>query len=492
FTCPDCNDSWEVGNVSSPIKFGTDGWRGVIAEDFTFANVRACAQGVASYLKRAALAPRGLIIGYDTRFASEDFAAAAAEIIAGNGIKVYLCPKAAPTPVISFGVLTRQAGGAIIITASHNPAAWNGFKCKSESGSSVPPEVTDEIEKHISDALATGRIDKLPLAKAREQRLVEYLDLAPLYFDHIARLVDLDSLRQAKIKVVVDAMYGAGAGYLKALVGKGTIDLVEINGERNPLFPGIERPEPIGPNLVKLMATVRESGANVGLATDGDADRIGVVDEKGNFLTTLQVFALLALYLLEVRGERGPIVKTITNTSMVYRLGEIFNVPVYETSVGFKYVAPVMLAENALIGGEESGGYGFRGHVLERDGILAALYFLDLVAKTGKNPSQLIDYLYSKVGPHHFDRRDITFPEAKRPVIMARLGHNPPDNIEDVSVVRFDTADGFRFVLTDGTWLLIRFSGTEPLLRIYAESSTPARVARLLELGKTLAGVDKG
>jgi len=477
--------------TTNPIKFGTDGWRGVIAEDFTFANVRACAQGVASYLKRAGLANQGLIIGYDTRFASEDFAATAAEVIAGNGIKVYLCPKAAPTPVISYGVLARQAGGAIIITASHNPAAWNGFKYKSESGSSAPPEVTDEIEKHISAALANGRIGTLPLAKAREQGSVEYLDLAPLYFDHIARLVDLDSLRRAKIKVVIDSMYGAGAGFLKALLGGGAIELVEINGERNPLFPGIERPEPIGPNLVKLMATVKETGANVGIATDGDADRVGVVDEKGNFLTTLQVFALLALYLLEVRGERAPIVKTITTTSMLYRLGEIFNVPVHETSVGFKYVAPVMLAEKALIGGEESGGYGFRGHVLERDGILAALYFLDLVAKTGKNPSQLIDYLYSKVGPHYFDRSDVQFPEAERPAIMTRLGHNPPDKIEGVSLARFDTADGFRFVLADGSWLLIRFSGTEPLLRIYAESSTPARVARLLQQGKRLAGVDK-
>jgi len=450
--------------------------------------VRVCAQAVARYLKQSGLASRGLVIGYDTRFASEDFASAAAEVVAGNGIKVYLCPKATPTPVISFGILAQKAGGAIVITASHNPAIWNGFKYKSEDGSSASDEVTAGIEKYISHILATGKIDQMPLAKALEQGLVEYLDLAPIYFQHVARLIDLDELRRARLKVVVDPMYGAGAGYLKALLDGGAIKVVEINGERNPLFPGIQ-PEPIAANLAKLSATVREQGANVGLATDGDADRLGIIDEKGMFLTTLQVFALLCLYLLEIRGERGLIVKTITTTGMLDRLGEIFNVPVRETPVGFKYVAPIMLAENALIGGEESGGFGFRGHMPERDGILSALYFLDLMVKTGKNPSELIEYLYSKVGPYHFDRVDVEFPEPERQVIIERIKHNHPEYIDGVKVVKFDTTDGFRFILADTTWLLIRFSGTEPLLRIYAESSTPARVEKLLELGKELAGV---
>jgi phosphomannomutase len=225
------------------------------------------------------------------------------------------------------------------------------------------------------------------------------------------------------------------------------------------------------------------------LATDGDADRIGIIDENGVFLTQLQVYALLALYMLEVRGERGPIVKSITTTSMLYRLGEMFNVPVYETSVGFKYIAPVMLAENALIGGEESGGYGFRGHIPERDGILAGLYFLDLMVKTGKTPSELLDYLYSKVGPHHYERVDMEFPAGERQAIINRIKDNPPESIDGVKVVKFDTSDGFRFILADNTWLLIRFSGTEPVLRIYAESDSPARVKKLLETGKGLAGV---
>jgi len=477
-----------IGLKNNPIKFGTDGWRGIIAQDFTFDNVRVCAQAVADYVKQAGLANRGLIIGYDTRFASEDFASAAAEVVAGNGIKVYLCPEATPTPVISYGVLTQKVGGAIIITASHNPAIWSGFKYKSEDGSSAPPEVIAEIEKHISHILTTRKIDQMPLAKALEQGLVEYRDLAPIYFQHIASLIDLDSLRQAGLKIVVDSMYGVGAGYLKTLLSGGVIEVVEINDERNPLFPGIQ-PEPIAANLGKLSATVKQQGANVGLATDGDADRLGIVDENGVFLTTLQVFALLCLYLLEIRGERGLIVKTITTSTMLDRLGEIFNVPIRETPVGFKYVGPMMLAENALIGGEESGGFGFRGHMPERDGILSGLYFLDLMVKAGKNPSELVDYLYSKVGPHYYDRVDVTFPEPERQTVIERLKHNHPEHIDGVKVVKFDASDGFRFILADTTWLLIRFSGTEPLLRIYAESDSPARVERLLKLGGELTGV---
>jgi len=474
--------------MNNPIKFGTDGWRGIIAQDFTFDNVRICAQGVADYLKQAGLANRGLVIGYDTRFASEDFASASAEVIAGNGIKVYLCPKATPTPVISFGILAQKAGGAIIITASHNPAMWNGFKYKAEYGSSASPEVETEIEKHISQTFATGKISRIPLTEALAQGIVEYVDLAPIYAQQLTKLIDINELRQAKLKIIVDSMYGAGAGYFNMLLGEGAIELVEINNERNPLFPGIQ-PEPIAVNLAKLSATVVKQGASVGLATDGDADRIGIVDEKGVFLTPLQIFALLCLYLLEIRGERGLIVKTRTTTSMLYRLGEIFKVPVNETLVGFKYIAPIMLAENALIGGEESGGYGFRGHVPERDGILAGLYFLDFMIKTGKTPSELLDYLYSKVGPHYYQRIDIKFPEDKRQAIINHIRDNLPHSIDGVKVVKINTEDGFHFILADTTWLLIRFSGTEPVLRIYGESDSQARIERLLELGKGLAGV---
>jgi len=441
---------------------------------------------VADYLKQAGLAQRGLIVGYDTRFASEDFASAAAEVVAGNGIKVYLCPKATPTPVISYGVLAKKTGGAIIITASHNPAIWNGFKYKTEQGSSASPEVTAEIEKRISHTLTTGKINRMPLSKALDRGMVEYLDLDPIYIQQLTRLIDLNQLRQARLKVVVDSMYGAGAGYFNMLLGGGAIQLVKINSERNPVFPGIQ-PEPIAANLTKLSATVKEQKADIGLATDGDADRIGIIDEKGEFLTQLQVFALLCLYLLEVRRERGAIVKTITDTSMIDRLGEMFDLPVYETPVGFKYVAPIMQAKNALIGGEESGGYGFRGHVLERDGILAGLYFLDMMVKTGKTPSQLLGYLYSKVGPHYYQRKDFTFLENERQAIEKHISDNLPRSIDGVKVVKVNTADGFHLTLADTTWLLIRFSGTEPVLRIYAEAPTPEMVQALLAEGGRMA-----
>ena len=474
--------------MNNPIKFGTDGWRAVIADEFTFTNVRFCAQGVADYLKKKKLAGRGVYIGYDHRFASEDFAAAAAEVIAGNGIKVFLSPKAIPTPFVSFGVINKNCGGGIAITASHNPAKWNGFKFREETGASVSSETSIEVEKHIDHTFNAGKINSTPLAQALKEKSVEYLDLTPSYIASISKLVDLNTLRNAGLKVAVDSMYGVGSGYFKSLLSGGDTRITEINGERNPAFPGIN-PEPIAVNLQKLISLVPEQKADVGIATDGDADRIGIVDEKGLFLTQLQVFALLCLYLLEVRGERGPLVRTITSTSMLDRLGELFKVPVYETPVGFKYVAPVMIANNALIGGEESGGYGFRGHIPERDAIPAGLYFLDFMVKTGKTPSQLLVYLYSKVGEHYYDRLDIHFPEEKRQAIIKRVQDNAPKSIENVKVVRLDTQDGFRFILADNSWLLIRFSGTEPILRIYTETNDTERVKRMLQFGRELAGV---
>jgi phosphomannomutase len=476
---------------ANPIKFGTDGWRGIIAGDFTLDNVRYCAQGVADYLKGAGLTARGLVIGYDTRFASEDFAAAAAGVIAANNIRVHLAPKPTPTPVTSYGVLALKAGGAVIITASHNPGAWNGFKYKNEHGSSASDAITSKIVGFIDRAYGAGRVDTMSLDDARNRGLLTDADLDSPYYAQISRLVDLEALRRASLKIVIDPMYGAGAGYLKRALGGGcggAITLTEIHSKRNPIFPGL-RPEPIMPHLAGLVTAVKRRRASVGLATDGDADRMGIIDEKGNFLTQLQVFALLCLYMLEVRGERGPIIKSLTTTSMAFRLGELFKVPVYETAVGFKYIAPLMLEKDALIGGEESGGYGFRGHVAERDGILANLYFLDLMVKTGKSPAALLEYLYRKVGPHYYHRVDIKFPASAREAIIKRVSQNPPATIDGTQVLRVDTPDGYRFNLADNSWLLIRFSGTEPLLRIYAETSSPERVGRLLETGRKMAGV---
>ena len=474
--------------MNTHIKFGTDGWRGIIADDFTFANVRYCTQSLLEHLKDRGSADRGLVIGYDTRFASEDFAAAASEVVAGNGVKAYLSAKAVPTPLISYGVTQHEAAGAIIITASHNPAKWNGFKIKTSEGASAPAEVVGDVESRLPQIAAQNLAKHAPFDEGLSRGLIEYVDLDPPYLQHIAQMIDLDGIRQAGLRIIVDSMFGAGAGYLRTILQGGTTQVIEINGERNPAFPGIQ-PEPIARNLSKLCDMVRDSTAGVGLATDGDADRIGIVDEQGTPLTPLQIFALLALYLLEARGERGAIVKTLTTTSMLYKLGQVYNVPVYETPVGFKYVAPKMIEENALIGGEESSGFGFRGHLPERDGILAGLYFLDAMTRLRKSPSQLIEHLYSVVGPHHYQRADLEFPAEEREAITNRLTSRLPDHIAHSEVTRVNTIDGYHFSLADGSWLLIRFSGTEPILRVYSEASSIERANELIAEGRRLAGV---
>jgi alpha-D-glucose phosphate-specific phosphoglucomutase len=473
--------------VGGVISFGTDGWRAVIAEDFTFPNVRACAQGVAEYLKEEKLTNETLVIGYDTRFDSEDFAAAAAEVLAANGINVYLCSQAAPTPVISYAITALKSIGGIIITASHNPARWNGFKYKDSAGSSAPSELVAKIEQYANHAVSSGTTKRMPIDEAVEKQIVTMYDPFPVYERQVNSLLDLEVIRQSRLKIIDDSMFGAGIGYFQSLLNGGNIDITEINGERNPLFPGIQ-PEPIAKNLVKLSNMVRAQKADVGLANDGDADRIGIMDEKGEFLNPHQVFALLTLYFLEIKGLRGPIVKCLTSTNMIYRLGKLFDVPVYDTKVGFKYVASVMIEKDALIGGEESGGYGFRGHVTERDGILAGLYFLDFMIRTGKTPSQLLDYLYSKVGAHYYDREDFHISPEQRQPLLDRMTDATPDVIAGVKVTEIDTTDGFRYVLADDSWLIMRFSGTEPLVRIYAESENPENVQRIIDAGKNLLG----
>jgi alpha-D-glucose phosphate-specific phosphoglucomutase len=470
------------------IKFGTDGWRGIIADDFTFDNVRLCTQGVAEYLKQNGFNELGLVVGYDTRFASEQFAAAAAEVIASNNIKVHLCSKPSPTPVVSYSVLATNSAGAIIITASHNPASWNGFKYKNQLGASAPSETISQIEQNIHK-LTTGSLrlptKKLLLSESIAAGFLDYLDPNPSYFKQLSQLIDIEELCQHKIKVIVDSMFGAGAGYFKEILKGGLLEVNEINAERNPSFPNIN-PEPINKNLSRLSELVVKHKADVGLATDGDSDRIGIIDENGRFLNQHQVFALLSLYLLEIKGQRGAIIKTVTSTDMVSRLGAIYNLPVYETPVGFKYVAPMMLKEDAIIGGEESGGYGFRNHIPERDALLAGLYFLDFMIKTQKTPSQLLADLYKKVGQHYYDRIDLHISTDKRQTIINQLGSLQLNTLAGMKVTSTTATDGYRFHFTDDSWLLIRFSGTEPLVRIYAESGSPVKVSELLNACKKL------
>jgi len=473
--------------MSHTIRFGTDGWRGVIAEDYTFENVRRATQGYASYMIRHGKAGATFVIGHDKRFHSENFALAAAEVMAGNGLKVLLTDGATPTPVIAYSVVHHKAAGAINITASHNPPTDNGFKVRNEFGGAIDPDGLKEIEALIPED--ESGVKRMPASDAEALGLIQRFDPAPAYIEHLKALIDVEPIKQAGLKVVVDCMWGNGAGWFPRILAGGKTEIVEIHNERNPIFPEMKRPEPIPPNInVGLKKTV-DLGADVLLITDGDADRVGVGDEKGNFINQLQVYALLALYLLEVRGERGAIVKTLSTTSMLEKLGKMYNIPVYETGVGFKYVAPKMLETNAMIGGEESGGYAFRGNVPERDGILAGLYILDMMVKLQRKPSELIDLLFSKVGPHFYDRVDRTFKGERSAREQAILAANPA-TIGGLKVTGLNTTDGFKFSLEDGGWLLIRFSGTEPIMRVYCETTHKDRVPFILKDGLRIAGLE--
>ena len=471
--------------MASDIRFGTDGWRAIIAEDFTFANVARCAQGLADYLKNLGNADQGLVVGYDTRFLSRKFAETVAGVCAGNGIRVYLSKKAAPTPVMSFNVLHFRAAGAAIITASHNPGIWNGFKFKPEYAGSATQEITDQLEAAIKAGPGPTFV---PLERARDQGLIVDIDPDPPYLERIGALVDLQAIRDAGLAVLVDAMFGAGGGYLPGLVSGGPTKVEEIHGLPNPAFPGMEQPEPIAHNLVSLIEQVKSDKASVGLALDGDADRLGVVDEDGRFVTTLEVFSLLALYLLEVKGLRGALVKGVTSSMMLNKLGTKFGVDVHEMRVGFKYIGPKMSQVDALMAGEESGGFAFRGHIPERDGILSGLYLLEYMAQTGKSPSQLVDHLFDQVGPHYYNRRDLSFDPNDRERIDQRLRSSQLKELAEMPVRSSDDIDGRRLVFDDA-WLVSRFSGTEPLLRIYAEADRPEKVAALLDAAVDYLGV---
>lgn len=474
----------------APIRFGTDGWRAIIGADYTVENVRLLTQAVAQYWLEAhpAEAERGFVVAYDTRFNAEMFASAAAEVLAGNGIPVALTDAPTPTPVFAHAIVNRRAGGGITLTASHNPFAYQGYKVRSAYGGATPPEELAKIEQ-VLRALQPRDIRSKSLAQAREEGLCQQFDAAPDYVAHIGRLVDLEGLRAWDGTLVVDAMYGAGRDWFSDILHSGSLRVYDLHNERNPMFPGLHNPEPIPGNLQDLFSIVSQMGAQLGLATDGDADRLGACDEEGRFLNQLTVMSLLALYLLEVREQRGPTVKTFTSSGMLNRLGERFDVPVYETPVGFKYVAPKMLETNALLGGEESGGYAFRGHVPERDGILAGLFLLDYVVQSGRSPAELVEHLFDMVGPHHYDRLDLDFPQEERANIAARIQACEPTKLANGEVVNRRTEDGFHFTLQDGAWVCVRFSGTEPIMRIYAEAESEARVQALLQAARALAGV---
>jgi phosphomannomutase len=474
--------------MTTKITFGTDGWRGRIAEDYTFDNVRRCAQGFASYLLEKGRQGQWVVVGYDKRFDSEYFAAAVAEVLAGNGLKVYLTDGATPTPVIAYAVVDKKACGAVNITASHNPGTDNGFKVRDEHGGAIDPEGLLKIEAAIPGTVE--EVKRKMIDVATEEGLIVIFDPHTPYMEHIQKLIDLQPIKEAGLIVMVDSMWGNGAGYFPRLLSGGKTKIIEIHNERNPLFPEMKRPEPIPPNInVGLKATV-DNHADVLLITDGDADRCGIGDENGQFVNQLRVYALLAYYLLEVRGLRGAIVKTLSTTGMLNILGKMYNVPVYETGVGFKYVAPKMMETDALIGGEESGGYAFRGNVPERDGILAGIYMLDLMVRLGKKPTELLKILFDKVGGEYFyDRIDRPFTGDRKNREALILKANP-QSIGGLKVTELVTVDGYQFKLEDGGWMLIRFSGTEPIMRVYCETRHADKVQAILQDGLKVAGLN--
>lgn len=473
--------------MAQDIKFGTDGWRGRIAEDYTFDNLRRCAQGFADYLLENGHKGEWVVVGHDKRFHSENFAATVAQVLAANGLRVYLTQGATPTPVISYAVVDKKAVGGVNITASHNPATDNGFKVRDEHGGAIAPDGLKEIEAKIPDSVMG--VKSMAFEDAVSEGLVVKFDAAPAYIEQIHRLIDLEPIKNAGLKVLVDPMWGNGAGWISGLLAGGETEVVEIHNVRNPIFPEMSRPEPIPPNVDVGLEKTLTVGADVDVILDGDADRVGIGDEKGQFIDQLRVYGLLAYYLLEVKGRRGPIVKTLSTTTMLNKLGKLYDVPVYETGVGFKYVAPKMLETNAMIGGEESGGYAFQGHVPERDGILAGLYILDMMVQLGKKPSELIDLLFGKVGAHYYDRIDTRF-TGDREKRMDLIENANPETIGGLKVEKLVTTDGYKFVLEDGGWMLIRFSGTEPIIRVYTETTHKDKVQAILDDGLRIAGIE--
>lgn len=474
--------------MTSNIRFGADGWRGKIARDYTFDNVQRVAQAFADYLREdAGMAGRSVVVGYDKRFASEDFAAAVAEVLAGNDLHVFLSNVATPTPVLSFTVLNKQAAGAVIITASHNPPTYNGFKVRDDQGISIAPDDLKRIEARIPGSVSA--VKQVPLQQAIQAGQVETFDPAPAYVEYIKQHLDLDVVRQAGFRVVYDAMWGVGAGWLKRLLGSGSTEIHPIREQRNPLFPGMRRPEPIPPNIAALSKEVVDLKADVGIATDGDADRVGLVDQNGDFVTQLQVAGLLMLYLAQLRQQRGAIVKTLTSTVMLNVLGRQFGLDVFETAVSPKYIGAKFVETDAMLGATESGGFMFRG-LTERDGILSALYLLDLMARTGKQLDQLLEWLYETVGArYYYDRIDTPLSLEQHQAVVQRLPQAEPTTLGGLAVTGRDRLDGFRFHLADGGWLLIRFSETEPIVRVYCETTDESRVKPLLDEGLKLAGL---
>jgi phosphomannomutase len=471
------------------IRFGTDGWRGVVADDFTYETLRYAAQGVGEYLAAKGADPLA-VVGYDCRFASEIFALEVARVLAANEVRSLLVNRPSPTQVASWTVIDRKAAGAAVITASHNPYTFNGLKYKPETGSSAPRPVIKELEERIN-AIA-GRGPEAVKRAAEDDPRIERYDPQPAYFEQLRRMLDVEQIKHRGLRILHECMYGSGYGYIAGLLQGSATTVIELHDTRNPFFGGVN-PEPIPQNLHEALQTMKSGGYDLCVATDGDADRVGIIDETGRFINQLQVYALLMMYLVEMRGWKGPVVRSINMTHMADKLGEQYGLPVYEVPVGFPNVAPKMMETGAILGGEESGGYGIRGHIPERDGILIGLFFADMIVRSGKTISELLTELERKVGPHAYARHDIHLPrdtyDRDRQRILETLREKQPRTVAGVDVERVRDDDGFKFFLKDGSWVLLRTSGTEPLIRVYAEAPTAEAVEDRLEALERVVGL---
>ncbi len=472
------------------IEFGTDGWRAVISDAFTFENLRLVSQAVADYLNNThANGPSpAVVIGFDTRFLSDRYAAEVARVMAANGIITWLTRADCPTPAISYNVVHKKASLGVMITASHNPPRYNGFKLKTHYGGAATKDITNAVDAQLRKNQESGRAPRqIPYEQALTQNLIRRFDPAWAYYEHLTtNLIDLDIISEGELRVVADGMYGSGRSTFSEVLSRTRTHVHNIRSEMNPGFGGIH-PEPIARYLEELVATVKNKHAHIGLATDGDADRIGAVDAQGNFIDPHHIMALSLRYLYEKRGWRGAVVKTVSSTFMLNRLAKKYGLPLHETPVGFDGIAHLMMAEDVLIGGEESGGISIKGHVPEGDGVLMGLLLLELVAEARVPLHELVADLQQSVGPTCYKRTDI---KLSRPVpkaeMVERLANQAPATISNEAVVSIQTNDGIKFMMADDSWLLIRPSGTEPLLRVYAEAANAKAVENILATGQKM------
>jgi len=452
------------------IKFGTDGWRGIISQDFTFKNVKIAAQAIADYVGKG----KSVAIGYDTRFLSKDFAFLVGTILSGNDIKVFLSDSPTPTPMVSYYVKDKNMDGGVMITASHNPGAYNGIKFKEPQGCSSLPSTTQKIENLLGKNVPKG-----------SESLIEKIKMGDPYIKALKKYVSSKLMRRKKLKIVIDSMYGSGGYYLEEILKGYGHKVVTIHGNPNPNFPGMN-PEPIPANMKELSAKVIEIGADIGIATDGDADRVGIVDDRGNVLTPHYVLSLLLLHLKINRKWSGAVVKTISSTVLISKIAEKYNIPVKETPVGFKYIAELMLSSDILIGGEESGGNGFKNHIPERDGLLSGLLLVEMIGDRKMKLSNIVKDMEKQFGAYKYKRIDLHVPREKINTLFENLKKCPPLDLAGNKVSDVKTFDGIKFVFSDGSWLLIRASGTEPMLRLYSEGKTIKQVEALIDAAQKM------